>query len=83
MFHRAFIHVKLVNVVFICGNPDGSHAGGQAVVRGRGGGAPSLLADMLKGATSLSSYQGLEFYCLIQPVSVQALCELSPAAAIW
>lgn len=81
MFHRAFIRVKLVNVESICGKPDGSHTEGQTVVSG--GGAPLPLADMLKGATSLSSYQGLQFYCLIQPVSVQALCELSPAAAIW
>lgn len=46
----------------------GSHAEGHAVVRGAG--APSPPLDTLKGATSLSSYQGSEFYYFTEPASV-------------
>lgn len=56
--------------VFICANPGGAGglAEGHAVVRGAG--APSPPLDTLKGATSLSSYQGSEFYYLTEPASV-------------
>lgn len=48
--------------------PVGSGGEGHAV--GRGAGAPSLRADMLKGATSLSSFQESEFYYLTEAVSI-------------
>lgn len=47
--------------------PAGGPAEGHAVVREAG--APSPKLDTLKGATSLSSYQGSEFYCLTEPAS--------------
>lgn len=47
--------------------PVGSQAEGHAVARGAG--VPSPWADMLKGATFLSSYQESEFYYFTDAVS--------------
>ncbi len=47
---------------------EGDQAEGHAVVREAG--SPSPLLDTLKGATSLSSCQGSEFYYLTEPASV-------------